>query len=392
MDEPITVLTATCYCKHCTLSFTIPSSSLPLPTHFCHCVICRHTHGILATIHTPVPTPEIGNWDGLKGYESSSRVRRWFCRTCGAHMVDSCLEAGTGEESRTWCVATALVDRVGEDEEQEWPWKFWGHIFVRGTRDGGLAGLVGRVGGRRMRVFGEREDGEEMIMGNLEIGEEEGAEGGNKAELGKEKEGDRLKLQCHCGGITLLIRRPGEGAFATFPPSSIPKDTRKWPAFHDFCTESRLTSSCAVMSWMTVEKSHISVLSLDPDGGAREEPYRTVFGTATLYESRPNVQRTFCAACGASVACEDREESMGLAVGLVRGVVGGTGEEGNDVGGKGVREVGVREVGVRVESWLEWKVGSVDEGEGRRWAGMREGLVEGMERREEREGRGRGKL
>src|SRR5438552_3056114 len=42
-------LTAQCFCKSVHYEISLPTSSFPLKVHLCHCSICRHTHGTLAS-------------------------------------------------------------------------------------------------------------------------------------------------------------------------------------------------------------------------------------------------------------------------------------------------------------------------------------------------------
>ncbi|KAF2259489.1 hypothetical protein CC78DRAFT_524689 [Lojkania enalia] len=294
MVDEMNTFHATCLCKSSTLSFIVPAFSLPLPTHFCHCSICRRTHGTIAVVHTPIPDPVV-DLSTFTAYRSSGKVERYFCSTCGAHMLDKADE-GYGVQ---WNVATSLVD-AGEEN-----WDFHAHLCLGGTGDGGSANWMAEVGGRRLKMWGEK-----------------------PVDDGKGRE-DRLQVKCHCGGIEFYISRPIEDNWKDLPPSLTPRDKTKWYASSDFCNSCRLCSSLFFTSWAFPATSAITL----SDGS----PYRPVFGTAKAYESSKGVLRTFCGTCGAlvSYSCDDRSGMVDIGVGLLRGN------------------------GVLCEEWLEWRTSKI---------------------------------
>ncbi|KAF1993919.1 hypothetical protein P154DRAFT_527437 [Amniculicola lignicola CBS 123094] len=363
MAPETTTLTATCHCKSSTISFTVPTDTLGhLKTHFCHCDICRHTHGTLCTIHTPILEPTF-NPESFTAYESSSHVTRWFCSTCGAHMVDRAMSASKDGEAakQSWCVATSLVDA------DESIWAFDAHIFVGSTRDGGLATWLPGIGNKELKIWtkdrqnGDEDRGDWMQPLLSRRSSPSLGHGHGHAKGSTNEEEDKLHLKCHCGGIDLSISRPSSpSSFAPLPPSLIPANKRKWLACNDVCTTCRLVSGVAIVSWFFPATSHITLT----DGS----PYRPEFGTAKVYRSSGDVTRTFCGRCGATVAyaCDDRPGMVDLGVGLVV-VEGDEGEKGE--GGAS---------GVRAEEWLEWRTGKCSWEKDCRWKGVLKGFKEGM--------------
>ena len=58
----------------------------------CHCSICRRVHG--AAFSTVLPVAKAGfRWttgeELLRFYESSPGKKRWFCGTCGSHLIST---------------------------------------------------------------------------------------------------------------------------------------------------------------------------------------------------------------------------------------------------------------------------------------------------------------
>ncbi|KAF2009413.1 hypothetical protein BU24DRAFT_316276, partial [Aaosphaeria arxii CBS 175.79] len=337
-------LTATCHCTSSTLSFAVPTSSFPLVTHFCNCSICRYTHGTLASIHTSIPDPPtITNPDTFTTYKSSKKVTRWFCKTCGAHLVD-CAVSSKGVES--WCVATSLVGGVEGSREELWEFKR--HIFVGDTEDGGLANWIFEYDGKKLEKWIGRdatvrtEENKHGDWVHHDVGNKEKKEKSNVAE-------DKLKASCHCGGVEFYISRPGgDKAFDSLPSSLTPKDRDKWYASNDVCDSCRLVSSSMVVSWVFPDTSHISL----PDGS----PWRFEFGTAKTYKTSEDVTRSFCGTCGALVcySTADRPDMIDIGVGLLRGK------------------------SVLCEDWLEWRTNKLSWEEDCKWPGFSESLKKGL--------------
>ncbi|ORX96637.1 Mss4-like protein [Clohesyomyces aquaticus] len=350
-SPPTRTLSATCHCKASTLSFTIPTSSLPLPTHFCHCSICRHTHGTLCTIHAPVPAPTV-DLSTFTSYKSSPRVERWFCSTCGAHMLDQDVEKGQ------WCVAASLVDA------EEEVWRFEKHIHVEETFDGGLSTWLPQIGGQQLGTWKTkpgRQDLEDKPMGDYTAPTPSHSDA--DARNNTNGKGKKLHAHCHCHGIEFFISPPDPGtSFINHTEGVMPKDKTKWHASSDVCNSCRLTSSSFLTSWLFPSVSAITLSDGLP------YPQNHIFGTAKPYQSSPGVTRTFCGTCGAVVvfAIEKRykggEGVVDVAAGLVDEEVAG---------------------GVRAEEGLEWSA-QVGYTEDCGWREAVKGVQEGIGRWVER--------
>lgn len=324
---------AACHCRRSTLSFTVPATSLPLPVHFCHCDICRHTHGTLCSVHANIPRPKI-DFSSYTEYHSSDKVSRWFCSTCGAHVVDRAIETqkdqGTDHEPlnlEKWHIAVCLV------EAGETVWDFQSHIFVDSTRDGGLAILLPQIGNKKLKLW-KRKPVATVI--SAEPGDWSGPIPQNVRENAITHEHTYLEAKCHCGGISFFISRPTEEHNAAIPSSLRPTDDSKYPAIHDACTTCRLTLSSFPVSWLFVPKAALLTCPVS----RTSYPEDGILGTAKSYTSSEGVRRTFCGRCGAGVAysCADRPDLVDIAAGLLQLGSGG---------GKAQ--------GVRAEEWIEWK-------------------------------------
>ncbi|KAF2444479.1 hypothetical protein P171DRAFT_389262, partial [Karstenula rhodostoma CBS 690.94] len=295
---------ALCHCKSSQLSFTVPTSSLPLPAYFCHCSICRRTHGTLCTIHAKIPPPKV-DLNTFTAYNSTPTVQKLFCSTCGAHMLDNAHE----EDGEAWFVEISMVDA------DESTWNFESHHFLENTKDGGLSTWLPEIGGKALRMWKRGSPSESEFVQPPKLTANPSTQGG------------KLKAHCHCGGVEFHISPPrGDELHKDSPDNMTPKDKTKWYALVDACNSCRLISGCAVIGWAFPEKSHITLA----DGS----PYRPLFGTLKAYKSSMDVDRTFCDTCGAVVTytCGDRPNFVDVAVGLLDA-----------------------ESGVRAEEWLEWR-------------------------------------
>lgn len=283
MSSPIRTFHATCHCRASTLSFTISPTSLPLPVHFCHCGICRKTHGTLFSTHAPIPTPDV-NLETFTSYKSSELVTKWFCKSCGAHILDRV----DGHEFPKWYVAISLVDA------EEEVWKYTGHHFVEGTGDGGLAVMMREIGGVRMGLWKERR------LGELESGEwGDWSPPETKFDADERGEGNMLRAKCHCGAVAFCITMP-DGETRLQP--LVTTDPAKWSGRHCACNSCRLTTPSFISSWINLPTSALRTMDKAPIGP------EGLACLGNMYASAKGVSRTFCNVCGASISYQRDEE------------------------------------------------------------------------------------
>lgn len=328
-------LTATCYCKSVQYTIKIPTSKLPLPVHLCHCTICRYTHGTLCVFHTRLPdgiSPTFippSSPAQLTGYKhANAQAERFFCSTCGCHIGDrgiNELSDGTTGQNDGWVVATSLFSEHGEDI---FPIKT--HCFTDGLSGGsGLFSWLPTVGEREVKVWNPDPS---SGWGSTGVGRKETPPEQEWDEAGNE----RLRAECHCGGVSFTIPRPTVPAIQNDPFLSkyiSPRDPNRWIACVDPCQDCRLQCGTHVTAWTFVPRAHL-LPPIPPGLGPS-------YGTLKTFVSSPGVLRGFCGTCGATIfySCEDRtptpeQQIIDVSVGVLRAPEG-----------------------ILAENWLTWRAG-----------------------------------
>lgn len=305
MPENTLTLHLHCHCKLASYTLSIPSSSLPLSSAFCHCTSCRHVTGQPAGSFAALP-PEITlDVTPLTRYASSDWYTRYFCPQCGAHVVNF---AGV-----TWRVCTGLLDRMEEKVLER------NHIFVEDTVDGGMSVWL-------PSLVAFPKGGDDEARGKVGTyfvpqprAQEEGAE--------------TVVASCHCGGVRFMLTQPEDGGEAAPDVGRgdgrwwlRDGDRRRYAAVLDACESCRRTTGIEVVAWAHVPRVNVRML----DGSL----FEVGAGTIRSYQSSSGICRDFCGACGAAVFFrkDGRDgEVWDVAVGLLEA-----------------------ESGARAEGWLGW--------------------------------------
>jgi len=163
--------------------------------------------------------------------------------------------------------------------------------------------------------------------------------------LEKKPKSDRLKAQCHCGGVRYYITRPNETSKKAQSPFSDlqvpfhlgsnanPENKTWWLRDNDTkylagtctCTSCRQNLGMEIQTWAFVPRCNI----FKDDGS----PLDFDIGTLKSYNSSEGVTRNFCRKCGATVFwhCDWRPDIIDVSAGLLD-----------------------PEEGARVEGWLDW--------------------------------------
>lgn len=330
-------VTASCACGTFNLPISIPTSSLPQERALCLCSSCRRISGSCGTTFLPIPSTEKIDPASfsLTAYTTSASLVRYFCPTCGAQTVDI-------KDWGRWSLATGLLDRT------EGVLKWTGCKWVEDTLDGGVSvwfsSITDADGSKRALQRWMLQDGKDGdlvpadTLRNYSPPEEEGT--------GEE----RLKAQCHCGGVNFYITRPNASsktAKSPFPDLMVPYHTSSsanpenkpwWLRANDTkylagtctCKSCRLASGFEIQPWAFVPKCNIF------QENGRQMEYD--MGTLKRFASSPGVSREFCSVCGATVFwhCEERPDLVDVSVGLLDPAEG-----------------------ARVERWLDWWTGRV---------------------------------
>ena len=267
----------------------------------------------------------------MKGYIHDPKAvsERFFCRTCGCHIGDRAREADQAGH-KGWIVATSIFDRHDEETFQI------RKLTMRtSSLGGGLYTWLPSINGRELEV----RDTPPATSPFTDYPED--PPNPEVDENGSEK----LRAECHCGGVSFTIPRPTIPAIANDPffQEYIPKqDPSKWTGILDSCDDCRLVTGTHIISWTFVPSAHLSP----------PLPHDLRLGTMKTYVSSPGVLRGFCGVCGATViyACDKRtptaeQRVVDVAVGLLRAPEG-----------------------VLAEKWLHWRTEKIAYGEsGRRY-------------------------
>jgi hypothetical protein len=283
-------LEAKCHCGSVHFTVNVPVSSLPLLVHLCHCSFCRFSIGAPCVFHTKFPgvaKPDFiapSSEANIKDYKSGDLSTWKFCATCGAHVASH--PAG-----KNWVFSTSIFTDHS-------PSNFYigRHIFSKSNQDGGIAHMLPYVGGRELADINppEGDPRGELVMAEPEVGQH-----------GE----DRLRAQCHCGGVSFTFGRPTEEDRKDDMVNKYisPSDENKWLATFDVCNDCRLVNGNHVVGW-TFIPTWICEPSIKPD---------LKIGTAKTYSSSPGVLRAFCGECGATVFYWTEERRMGSDRGIV---------------------------------------------------------------------------
>lgn len=326
-----TKIKATCACNAFHLEVEYLNSSLPFERALCLCNSCRRVSGSCGVSTLPVPSTQTVDLSKfrLTAYPTSESFTRYFCSICGAHTLQH------RTEDNSWHISSGLSDRT------EGIVKWTGCEWVKDTLDGGISIWLKEI---------KDSEGNTTSMRRLLFDDFKGElapDNGLRtlpAKLDKNPS-EKLKAQCHCGGVKFHITRPTEASEkvrSPFPDLMIPYSLHtsanpngeawwlpadgKYLAGTCTCISCRLASGFEIQPWAFVPKYNI----LQDNGNALDFQ----MGTLKTYPSSKGVWREFCGVCGATVFwhCEaDRPDLVDVSVGLLD-----------------------PEEGARAENWLWW--------------------------------------
>jgi hypothetical protein len=299
---------------------------------------------MLCTVYLGLASPPT-SLASLTNYNSSQRMSRFFCSTCGAHVFAE--DKSTGE----YWVGSGTVEHSRDVVE------ITRHEWVGDTHDGGLATYLTRCGQRGLAAYVE--DSEQQIM---DLVDERGGQELKLVEPGEYfmrsarlqapplQHRENVLAQCHCGGVEYYVTPPSELSrklSAPWPDLLVPyhsgspenkQDAKWWIRAKETkflaglcaCRSCRLAAGFPIQSWAFIPKANIIKRN--------STPLDFSLGSLQQYESSPGVFREFCRVCGATVFwhCEERPDLIDVSVGLLRS-----------------------KSGARAEDLLEWETGRV---------------------------------
>ncbi|KAI1068196.1 hypothetical protein LB507_004576 [Fusarium sp. FIESC RH6] len=293
-------LKAKCYCGSVHYTIDVPVSKLPLLTHLCHCSLCRFASGAPCIFHATLPEGveprfvEPSSRNSMTSYPIGRTGWPWlFCSTCGCHI------ASTGPpENEFWTVSTSIfIDAADYFDMRK-------HIFSKSTQDGGIAKALTYMRGHEFIDWNPPDDSPDAKIV------------GAQPEFGENGE-ERLRVECHCKGVSFTIPRPNQAVkedkyYSTFVSH---RDNTKWYATFDACDDCRLVNGTHVVGW-----AFIPISVCEPHIGDD-----LLIGTAKTYKSSDNVVRSFCGDCGATIFFsqsyrrpDDDHHVVDLATGIIR--------------------------------------------------------------------------
>jgi hypothetical protein len=227
------------------------------------------------------------------------------------------------------------------------------HIFIPDTIDGGLSPFLLKLNGRDIPTWvGYPHPGPPDLAHSevLSLPHE------SITKIQRPGKDDCLPAKCHCGGVSLLIKR------ADYSPHEearyIPTDRTKYLSYMCACRSCRLTTGVSLVPWTTIPPANV-VINNEARTPLPVSDASSLEGvTLKHYRSSQNVIRSFCGGCGATVGYwnEARAGEVDLVVGIFRA-----------------------EEGSMARSWLEWLWGrcsfidgAVDEEIAHAWKGCGE--------------------
>lgn len=311
-DNPTVPVNLMCHCTQLRVTVHVPQSSLPLPITFCHCNTCNAVTGQLcATVagySTSSPGRPLEITGKATGYRTSSALERFFCPDCGTSVYE---DAGSMSEGMVFLDTGAMVGNEVEIEGEGGGKKVkvaevGEHIFVGDTGDGGMRDWMTDV-----KAWEGWMDGRSKEV-------EKGKYFGKGRERVERAEGEVLKCECHCGGVSFGVVEPeGKG---------------RYRAVACACNDCRLASGYDISAWAVVPRGNF----VSSEGQTVNFDELSKVGTMKQYTSSKGNERGFCSKCGATVSWNGASEpdTVDVAAGLVR---------------KGTR------AGSRVQDWLEWQ-------------------------------------
>lgn len=337
----------TCLCGAISESGSLLTSpSLPITSAgICHCNPCRQTTGSLSPSFPPLnSSPAEDTLSRLKGYRSSDIITRYFCSKCGCHCF-----LFHHPRNKWYCLGGIIEPSPSfQLDNASWPKniiKVCHHEYIADTIDGGLTPVLLTLGGRSIPTWtaapGSTKLPHDSIISLLR---------NSTKNLQPPGPSSYLPAKCHCGGVSLLIKRANYNTSTTadFPARYIPSDPTKWLSYFCACRSCRLSFGVSLSPWTLVLPTHV-FNAKDPHGSSSttstDKLSPVTFGchasdresnpglTLKHHWSSPDVCRSFCSKCGASVSywCEQRPDELDLASGLFRD-----------------------EQGIMSQRWLEW--------------------------------------
>jgi hypothetical protein len=338
----------TCLCGEIIAPGSILSGPvIPISFEMCHCDTCRYTHGSLGTSFAPLSSsPASDVLSKLTAYHSSPKATRYFCSTCGCHCFHH------NKRIKQWFCLGGIIelDSCFNENPKSRPKdtvQISGHDFVLDTIDGGLAPIMLNLGGRSISASQDSIDLSHETVLSLPS---------SRSTLPQPTEDSYLPTKCHCGGVSLLIKRANYTSPTKFEANArgLPSDPTKYITYMCACRSCRLSTGISLVPWTLIPLRNVfngnnpAIISNRSSPPSKNTLMPVIFGHPASrpeanqglalkhHWSSPDVCRSFCGNCGATVFywSGQRPDEVDLAVGVLRA-----------------------EDGSMARKWLEWEWG-----------------------------------
>lgn len=335
---------------------------LPIYKETCHCGSCRRATGLLSASFPPLKSsPSQDALSKLTPYLSSPGLTRYFCSTCGTKCF------AHNRRSERWSCLAGTIEQTPSSKAENVPWpkdtvKVWYHDYVADTLDGGLVPLQLNLNGRSLATWAVEGPEPPPEDGSFDLSHETILSLPSKAQstLPQATEGSFLPVKCHCGGVSLLIKRADFKDISSSEVGErfIQPGRTKYLSYLCACRSCRLALGGSLVPWALTRRDTVflapALATIDNDnslslgdidtatlrpltvGRAASELKANPGQTLKQYWSSADVCWSFCGRCGASVSYwnQQRPEELDVAVGVLRS-----------------------KDGCMARSWLEWDWG-----------------------------------
>lgn len=333
--------TVTCLCGQIKVPLKTP---VPASTELCHCNICRHTTG---AFFVGLPAlgyrPDASILDKCPVYKTSDRVDRYFCSSCGTKLFVNTHHKSDGtpiDDTESWYAFGGAIDPPEGSTTDVL--SIERHHGVSDTTDGGLAPFLSTP---TAPAFGMKTDplSHSDLAQMIKTSTSQSPPG----------EYDKLKVSCHCGGVSLLILRADHtersiSQLDRFIPRSPTGSVEEHKHFASTCVcrSCRLHTGSSFVPWIYVPgpqilnahtgKPVVVHRAAYPDRGQTAAESANKGLTLKFFWSSDDSTRSFCYVCGAAVfySMDRRQEITNIAAGLLRA-----------------------DDGVMARGWLSWQWG-----------------------------------
>jgi hypothetical protein len=273
---------------------------IPMWMEMCHCNSCRRATGSLGASFPPLKSsPSPDTLSKLIAYNSSQVLTRYFCSTCGCHCF-----LYNHQCERWYCLSgTVEPSAAFRASNNAWPKdtvKVSRHDNVLDTLDGGLAPLLLNLNGRSIPTWSATPQ-QPPNQHSFDLPYATILSLPSKSvttPLGPD-DGAYLTAKCHCGGVSLLIKRANytfdsDSSSNSNPEASaryVTSDFTKYLTYLCACRSCRLSTGVPLVPWTLIPPANIfNANSSTTIGDSSSTPFDdrlvpVIFGHAT---SSPN--------------------------------------------------------------------------------------------------------